>query len=137
MPDTAIQHPLEDFPDLHSSDSRKRLARMIMRLFAHWQISTAEQARLLGLSPSCRTTLSRYRAGNPLADNMDLLARVGHLLAIHKSLRILFPYDRDLAYAWVSQPSSRFEGQRPLDLMTQGYEGLLAVRRYLDFERGR
>jgi hypothetical protein len=125
------------FPDLHSRDSRVRLAKMVMRLFDHWKLATADQCALLGLSENARMTLSRYRKGNALADNVDILGRAGHLLAIHKALRIIFPHDRDLAYRWVSQPNRRFGGQAPLEVMKEGYEGLLAVRRYLDFERGR
>jgi hypothetical protein len=34
-------------------------------------------------------------------------------------------------------PNRRFDGRAPLEIMKQGFEGLLAVRRYLDFERGR
>ena len=68
---------------------------------------------LLGLSTQSRSTIARYRRGEPLADSADLLARAGHLLGIHKALRILFPHDRDLAYRWVSTPNRRF-GARPL-----------------------
>lgn len=125
------------FPDLHSRDSRTSLAKMVVRLFDHWNLSTADQGALLGLSENARMTLSRYRKGQALADNVDLLGRAGHLLAIHKALRIMFPHDRDLVYRWVSQPNRRFGGRTPLEIMKQGYEGLLAVRRYLDFERGR
>jgi hypothetical protein len=65
-----------------------------------------------------------------------LLDRVGHLLGIHKSLRILFPHDRDLAYRWMTTPNRRLGG-RPVDVaLDRGFEGLLALRRYLDFERG-
>jgi hypothetical protein len=124
--------------DLHARDSRERLAKMVMGLFQHWGIPAADQAALLGVSSQSRSTLSRYRRGEPLADNADLLARAGHLLGIHKALRILFPQDRDLAYRWVSTPNRRFGGAAPLDIMRRhGYEGILAVRRYLDFERGR
>jgi hypothetical protein len=50
----------------------------------------------------------------------------------------MFPHDRDLAYRWIGTPNRRFAGARPVDVMKQqGYEGILAVRRYLDFERGR
>lgn len=123
-------------PDVRTRDSRERLARMVMQLFDHWQLGTAEQAALLGLAPGHRSTLARYRKGEPLADNRDLLDRVGHLLGIHKALRIIFPQDRDLAYRWISTPNRRL-GARPVDvIMEQGFEGLLAVRRYLDFERG-
>ena len=124
--------------DLHARDSRERLARMLMALFDHWKIAAADQAALLGLSAQSRSSLARYRRGEPLADNADLLARAGHLLGIHKALRILFPHDRDLADRWVSAANRRFGGASPLDIMrSHGYEGILAVRRYLDFERGR
>jgi len=109
---------------------------MVTRLFTLWELSAAEQAALLGLSPDHRSTLARYRKGEPLAENRDLLDRAGHLLGIHKSLRILFPRDRDLAYRWMSTVNRRM-GARPVDLASErGFEGLLAIRRYLDFERG-
>jgi Protein of unknown function (DUF2384) len=124
--------------DLHSRDNRQRLAGMLARLFDHWQLAASEQAGLLGLSPGNRSTLARYRRGEPLADSRDLLERAGHLLGIHQSLRILFPRDRELAYRWMSTPNRRFDGRRPVDVaIERGFEGLWALRRYLDFERGR
>ncbi len=124
-------------PDLHARGSRGRLARMVVSLLDHWNVSPIDQAVLLGLSTQSRSTIARYRRGDPLADSADLLARAGHLLGIHKALRILFPHDRDLVYRWVSTPNRRF-GTSPLEVMKRhGYEGILAVRRYLDFERGR
>ena len=36
--------------DLESSEARKKLARMVTRLFELWKISTADQLELLGLS---------------------------------------------------------------------------------------
>ncbi|HVF66007.1 MAG TPA: MbcA/ParS/Xre antitoxin family protein [Casimicrobiaceae bacterium] len=109
---------------------------MVTKLLDHWSLAASEQAALLGLSGGSRSTLARYRNGEPLADNRDLLDRAGHLLGIHKSLRILFPYDRDLAYRWMNEPNRRF-GRRPVDVVVEhGFEGLLAVRRYLDFQRG-
>jgi transcriptional regulator with XRE-family HTH domain len=122
--------------DFKSRDTRERLARMLTQLFEHWGLSTTEQAALLGLSPDNRSTLARYRKGEPLADSRDLLDRAGHLLGIHKSLRILFPHDRDLAYRWMTTPNRRLAA-RPVDVAVErGFEGLLAIRRYLDFERG-
>jgi hypothetical protein len=125
-------------PDLRSRASRERLARLVVSLLDLWKVSPADQATLLGLSPQSRSTVSRYRKGDPLADSADLIARAGHLLGIHKALRIIFPHDRDLAYRWVGTPNRRFNDATPLDIMKKhGYEGILAVRRYLDFERGR
>jgi len=124
--------------DLRARDSRERLARMVMALLDHWKLAPNDQALLLGLSAQSRSSIARYRRGEPLADSADLLARAGHLLGIHKALRILFPHDRDLAYRWVTTPNRRFADATPLDVMKRhGYEGMLAVRRYLDFERGR
>ena len=131
-PDLAV--PLE----LRSRAARERLARLVVQLLDHWQLGPADQATLLGLSPQSRSTVSRYRRGEPLADSADLLARAGHLLGIHKALRLLFPHDLDLAYRWISTPNRRFNDAPPLEVMRRhGYEGILAVRRYLDFERGR
>jgi len=124
--------------DLHARGSRERLARMVVSLLDHWNLTPNDAAVLLGLSTQSRSTIARYRRGEPLADSADLLARAGHLLGIHKALRILFPHDRDLAYAWVTTPNRRFGDVAPLEVMRRhGYEGILAVRRYLDFERGR
>jgi len=88
--------------DPASREGRSRLAAMVTKLLDHWSLTTAEQAEALGLSAASRSTLGRYRSGEPLADNRDLLDRAGHLLGIHKSLRILFPHDRDLAYRWMT-----------------------------------
>jgi transcriptional regulator with XRE-family HTH domain len=122
--------------DVGGRESRGRLAGMVTRLLEHWQLSASEQAELLGLSAGSRSTLARYRSGEPFADNRDLLDRAGHLLGIHKSLRLLFPHDRELAYRWMTQPNRRI-GARPVDLVIErGFEGLLAIRRYLDFQRG-
>ena len=134
-----MQPAFENAPavDLHARESRERLAHMVVSLLDHWNLAPNDQAVLLGLSTQSRSTIARYRRGEPLADSADLLARAGHLLGIHKALRILFPHDRELAYRWVSTPNRRF-GATPLEVMKQhGYEGILAVRRYLDFERGR
>ena len=124
--------------NLRDRTSREKLAKMIVALLDRWALAPADQAALLGLSAQSRSTVARYRRGEPLADSADLLARAGHLLGIHKALRILFPQDRDLAYRWVSAPNRRFGGAAPVEIMKRhGYEGILAVRRYLDFERGR
>jgi len=132
----AIAPQLPAAADLKTREARERLARMVTQLFDHWRLSATEQAALLGLSADNRSTLARYRKGDPLADSRDLLDRVGHLLGVHKSLRILFPHDRDLAYRWMTMPNRRF-GARPVDVVVErGFEGLLALRRYLDYERG-
>jgi hypothetical protein len=116
---------------------RAELAKMAMRLFEHWQLPTEDQLSLLGLATNNRAALTRYRKGEPLAPNRDLLERVGILLGIHKSLRLLFPHNRDLAYAWMCTRNRAFEGQTPAEAIKQwGFAGLLMVRAYLDKARG-
>ena len=124
-------------PNAGTRDARVRLARMVTTLFQHWQLSTVEQSALLGMSTSHRATLARYRRGEPLADSRDLLDRVGHLLGIHKSLRILFPHDPDLAYRWMSTRNRAFDNLTPVEVVKEwGFAGLLMVRAYLDRARG-
>jgi hypothetical protein len=136
MPSDAPQAQV-DAPDPQSREGRAALARMVTTLFDHWQLSTADQAALLGLSEASRSSLARYRRGDPLADSRDLVDRAGHLLAIHRSLRILFPQNRALAYRWPTVPNTEFGGRTPVQVMREeGFLGLLTVRRYLDFERG-
>ncbi|HJV10459.1 MAG TPA: DUF2384 domain-containing protein, partial [Burkholderiales bacterium] len=87
--------------DLRARANRERLAKLVVALLDHWQLRLPDQAALLGLSAHSRSTIARYRKGEPFADSADLIARAGHLLGIHKALRILFPHDRGLAYRWV------------------------------------
>lgn len=116
---------------------RARIGPMLIRLFEHWKLSTAEQLSLLGLSKSNRTALTKYRQGQPLANDRDKLERASILLAIHKSLRLLFPHNRELAYQWMSQPNRAFGGATPVKLIDeQGILGLYIVRAYLDRQRG-
>lgn len=116
---------------------RSELAKMTMKLFEHWQLPTEDQLALLGLSTTNRGALTRYRKGEPLAPNRDLLERVGILMSIHKSLRLLFPHNRELAYAWMRQRNRAFEGMTPAESIREwGFVGLLMVRAYLDRARG-
>lgn len=124
--------------DLHNKESRASLARLLMHLFELWQLSSVEQLSLLGLDTGSRTTLLRYRKGQPLADHRDLLDRVGHLLAIHKSLRSLFSQNTELAHRWMQQANRDFDHQSPVELIRElGFAGLLLVRTYLEQQVGR
>ena len=119
--------------DLTPTADRRTLAKMITTLFEHWQLSTADQAALLGLGPQQRAAVARYRQGAPLRPDRDTRDRVGHLLAIHKSLRQLFPQNRQLAYRWMSTQNKAFENRTPVEIVqTWGFAGLLRIRTYLD-----
>ncbi len=121
----------------NASQDRGALARMVMALLDHWKLSTEDQAALLGIAPGNRAALTRYRKGEPIGTSRDQLERVGHLLAIHKNLRLLFPQNRDLAYRWMSTRNKAFDNLTPVDVVKDwGFAGLLMVRAYLDRARG-
>lgn len=119
-----------------SNEDRGALAKMLMTLFDHWQLSTDEQAVLLGLAPNNRSTLARYRRGEAVGTSRDQYERVGHLLGIHKNLRLLFPQNRELAYRWMSTRNKAFDNRTPVEVVAEwGFAGLLMVRAYLDRAR--
>ena len=120
-----------------ASQDRGVLAKMVMAQFEHWKLSTEDQAALLGIASSNRAALSNYRSGKPIGTSRDQYERVGHLLGIHKSLRLLFPQNRDLAYRWMTTRNKVFDNLTPVDVVKEwGFTGLLMVRGYLDRTRG-
>jgi hypothetical protein len=129
----ALAHPVH--PSAAAED-KGALAQMVMTLMDHWQLDTEDQLALLGLAPGNRAALARYRKGDPIGSSRDQYERVGHLLSIHKSLRLLFPRQRELAYLWMTTPNRAFEHRTPVALVREwGFAGLLAVRAYLDRAR--
>jgi hypothetical protein len=114
------------------------LAKAVTRLFNLWKLSAADQLTLLGLSETNRIALQRYAKGEALAANRDLLERVGHLLGIHKSLKLLYPHNPEIVSRWMSSPNAKFDGATPVDVVRRfGFGGLLMVRGTLDRMRGR
>ena len=134
----AIAQVAQDTPvDIESSDARKKLARMVTRLFELWNISTADQLELMGLSRTSRAQLAKYRSGGAVPSSRDMLDRIGWLLSIHKSLRLLYPRNEHIRHTWVRRRNRILDDQRPLDIMkNQGLIGVARVARYLDFLRG-
>jgi len=121
----------------NASQDRSALAKMVMQLFDHWDLNTEDQAALLGIATSNRAALTRYRKGEAIGTSRDQYERVGHLLGIHKNLRLLFPQNRDLAYRWMSARNKAFENLTPVEVIKEwGFSGLLMVRAYLDRARG-
>lgn len=120
-----------------ATQDRSALAKMVMTLVDHWKLTTEDQAALLGIAANNRAALTRYRKGEPIGTSRDQYERVGHLLGIHKNLRLLFPQNRDLAYRWMSTRNKAFDNLTPVDVIKAwGFAGLLMVRSYLDRARG-
>ena len=120
-----------------ASQDRGALAKMVMALLEHWQLSTEDQAALLGIASNNRAALTRYRKGEAIGTSRDQYERVGHLLGIHKNLRLLFPQNRDLVYRWMSTRNKAFENLTPVEVIKEwGFAGLLMVHAYLNRARG-
>ncbi len=126
----AVMTKYDDFDDNLS----RRLTKMVMQLFSHWKLTYEEQAILLGLSTSTHTSINRYKRGlSHIRLNQDTYDRIRFLLSIHKSLRTLFPMNRDLAYAWMKKPNAHFNYRTPLQVaIEQGFLGLASVHDYIE-----
>lgn len=92
---------------------------MVIKLFDHWGLSWREQGMVLGLPCGDQWTIHGLRHGRALSPKPDLMERVGHILAIHRLLRILFPQQRDLAYAWMMSRNAAFGELAPTHLLCQ------------------
>ncbi|NTW20969.1 MAG: DUF2384 domain-containing protein [Nostocales cyanobacterium W4_Combined_metabat2_030] len=119
---------LPDQVDIHSRKGRLALTKMVIKLFSLWKITTADQAILLNRSLS---TIRRYRNGGCFVNDSNMFDRVGYLLSIHKALRMLYPYDRDLVYRWVTAQNTAFGGQTALEVMKKEEDGIKKIDRYL------
>ncbi|SMQ60842.1 Protein of unknown function [Devosia lucknowensis] len=109
------------------------MARAVVRLFEHWQLSDAEARDILGgIAPR---TFARWKTGEVGRIDRDLASRLSLLMGIHKGLRYLFS-DPERGYAWIKKPNADFGQQTPVAIMGQGSIFSLArVRHYLDAER--
>ena len=124
-------------PETPQISDRGALAKMVMQLMEHWDLATEDQLALLGLASSNRSALGRYRQGEPISQNVDQYARVGHLLGIHKNLRLLYPRNKEHLYSWMKTRNKAFENRTPVEVVKElGFMGLLMVRSYLDRARG-
>ncbi|HYX34761.1 MAG TPA: MbcA/ParS/Xre antitoxin family protein [Oligoflexus sp.] len=81
-------------------------------------------------------TLKRWNKDKliPLKDK-HLREAISNFIAIFRSLAAMFSDKGDRAL-WLKTPHPDLHGS-PLDMMTESFQGLLHVRAYLDYVRGR
>ena len=121
-------HDLDD-------DVLKRNTRNVIALFQHWGLKNDEECNLLGgISPA---QLAKFKKGTAFISGRDTIERVGNLLGIHKNLRILYPYNRDIVYQWIKGRNLKLHNLSPLVIMLEyGYIGIAQIRRFTDHIRG-
>ena len=124
-------------PAALSELERKQQTEMIMQLFKLWQLTARQQAIALGLSPKTETSIYNYKNGtNSLPLYRDLQDRVVHFLAIHKFLRRAYPFNKELAYRWISTANADFDFQTPFTVIQrEGYLGVVKIRNYLELHQ--
>lgn len=122
-----------DQPRITESEAAA-MARAVINLFAHWDLSDAQAREVLGGLTA--RTYARWKTGDIGRIDRDLATRLSLLMGVHKGLRYLFT-DAERGYGWVKKANAAFGGRSPLDIMTEGsIFGLARVRSYLDAERG-
>ena len=112
------------------------MLRAFFNLTARWALNDRQGRILLG-SPAART-YARWKAGQVDLSRIsrDTRERLSKLMGIHKSLRYLFA-DPERGYHWLRKPNRAFGGDTALDRLLAGsIPDLVAVRSYLDAERG-
>ena len=113
----------------------RRNTRNAIALFQHWGLKNDEECNLLGgVSPA---QLAKFKKGTAFISGRDTIDRVGNLLGIHKNLRILYPYNREIVYQWIKGRNLKLHNLSPLDIMLEhGYLGIAQIRRFTDHIRG-
>lgn len=126
---------VEKAKKISTSEKYRVAGKAFWNMAKKYGLSRSQQAALLDIREN-RQRLIRLEEDKEIPEGADKLLRVGILLGIHKNLRILFPYNRDLHYKWPSIVNEDFGGISPFDYITQEKEEslvrLIAVRRKLD-----
>lgn len=130
------QHAGPDF-----AETSRRLSPAALQAFFNiaklWGLSTQQQRLLLGSIP--QSTFFKYQKSPQAARlSRDTLERISHVIGIFKALGILLPR-HEAADAWMKRPNDAalFKGRPALEFVLSGsLEDLIAVRRYLDAQRG-
>lgn len=127
-------------PQLEARPATRDLSGPALRAFfaitAAWDLTAAQERRLLGDPPS--STFFKMKRDKEGTITRDQLERVSYVLGIYKALQILFP-DASRADAWIKAPNAApcFGERSALDRMLSGnVADLFVVRQYLDAQRG-
>ena len=118
-------------PRLDTPASRAALARLVTRLFNNWALDKAEQLELLGLSARSSTRLRRLHRGAAVHISRDMLDRIGWLLSIYKTLRLLYPHNEQLRREWIKHRNFVFENHTPIEVIRNG--GLIGIARVAQY----
>ncbi|HYX37592.1 MAG TPA: antitoxin Xre/MbcA/ParS toxin-binding domain-containing protein [Oligoflexus sp.] len=114
---------------------QKVLGTAFWNIAEHYGFTQKDIALILGIKEN-RQRLAALKKELVIPEDPDKLLRVSHLVGIHKNLRILFPHNREVVYAWLKTPRELFQGRSALEFIAedpmQSMTRLFTVRRLLD-----
>ena len=132
------QRKLETGPEMSSKTQRKILTKAFFGVIENWQLSNQEKAKLLGWDYAQKRSVvdAMRKKGKEVDCDDDKIQRMIEIINIHKNLRILYPYNKQLVYQWVKQKRDVFNQYCALDVMLEdGLFGITAIRKYLEHAR--
>ncbi len=103
-----------------SETERGQMAQAVVRIMDSWQLATADQRNLLGLAAREAHLLNRWRLGEALPLEGEVMPRVQALLAIQHALETTFPHNSAVVAYWVTTENPYFSQQTPLAAMLAG-----------------
>ena len=117
-----------------SPEARELLLRALLRVGDQWELSPSILASILRKN---RSRLTQWQQNGGLPENLQPATKetLQHLLAIYRSLGAIFQSPSDQV-KWLKADHPDLGG-KPLAMMQQSIQGLIEVRTYLDYIRGR
>lgn len=109
------------------------IGQAIIRLLQLWKLSPADQLQVLGFPFHGEAMLSRLATDRSFPSDGDQLARVSHLIAIHRTLEMLYPENPESLWGWMKFRNAALGGKTPLEVVKdKGLHGLALVRAHLE-----
>jgi hypothetical protein len=120
--------PETQLPGLTSDEALQALAEVVMALFQQWKVHGVNQAALLG-----RPEIDDLINKGGLPRDKELLERIGHLMAISRGLKRLYPYAPTVRDHWVWRHHEALAKKTPMEVMlAEGLSGMRRVRALLE-----
>lgn len=110
--------------EIPSKQRRSELAKSVSTVFDSWDLAASEKLLLLGLSPSSRILISRFRNQEPLPASRDTCDRTTYLLAIAEHLSLSY-MDKEQSRKWLRQRHPHLKNFTPLETMLE--KGLVGI----------
>ncbi|MCA3087559.1 MAG: helix-turn-helix transcriptional regulator [Rhodocyclaceae bacterium] len=107
--------PLAKPPSEH--ELLKTAGEAFWNLCTRYGLTQADAGLLLGVSEKNRSRLGDLERKKEIPP--EALMRVSQLFGIHKSLRILYPENREIVYGWMKQPLTELGEKSPLEYLRE------------------